>query len=66
MNAVEVVHTISGRTIKFRVVESSYTTKFTTSDWISVVCVILNIKGGQWQFNGYPFESFVDLFMTMK
>ncbi|GIX64536.1 RNA polymerase II accessory factor CDC73 [Babesia caballi] len=66
MNAVEVIHTIAGRNIKFRVVENSYTTKFTTSDWISVVCVILNVKGGQWQFNGYPFESFVDMFMTMK
>ncbi|GFE54576.1 RNA polymerase II accessory factor CDC73 [Babesia ovis] len=66
MNAVEVVHTIRGRPIKFRVVENSYTSKFTASDWISVVCVILNLKGGQWQFNGYPFESFVDMFMTMK
>ncbi|EDO06239.1 hypothetical protein BBOV_II002840 [Babesia bovis T2Bo] len=66
MNAVEVVHNICGRAIKFRVVESSYTSKFTTSDWISVVCVVLNVKGGQWQFKGYPFESLVDIFVTMK
>ncbi|ORM41424.1 Cell division control protein 73 [Babesia sp. Xinjiang] len=66
MNAVEVVHKICGRAIKFRVVENSYTTKFTTSDWISVVCVVLNAKGGQWQFNGYPFDSFVDMFLTIK
>ncbi|KAK1442694.1 Cdc73/Parafibromin domain containing protein [Babesia gibsoni] len=66
MNAVEVVHTIAGRNIKFRVVENSYTAKFSTADWISVVCVVLNVKGGRWQFSGYPFESFVDMFMTMK
>ncbi|KAK2198268.1 bifunctional Cell division control protein 73 [Babesia duncani] len=66
MNAIEIVHNIANKPVKFRVVENSYISKFTSTDWISVVCVILNIKGKRWQFQGYPFESFVDLFLTIK
>ncbi|AFZ81158.1 RNA pol II accessory factor, Cdc73 family domain-containing protein [Theileria equi strain WA] len=66
MNAIEIVHTIAKRPVKFRVVENSYVSRFTNADWVSVVCVVLNVKGERWQFHGYPFESFIDLFMTMK
>ncbi|UKK02586.2 hypothetical protein MACK_002679 [Theileria orientalis] len=66
MNGVEIVHTIGKKQIKFRVIENSYISRFTQSDWISVVCVVLNVKGEKWQFNGYPFESFIDLFLTLK
>ncbi|UKJ89590.1 hypothetical protein MACJ_002841 [Theileria orientalis] len=66
MNGVEIVHTIGKKPIKFRVIENSYISRFTQSDWVSVVCVVLNVKGEKWQFNGYPFESFIDLFLTLK
>uniref|UniRef100_A0A3B0MXL9 RNA pol II accessory factor, Cdc73 family, putative n=1 Tax=Theileria annulata TaxID=5874 RepID=A0A3B0MXL9_THEAN len=66
MNAVEIVHTVGKKQVKFRVVENSYVSRFTNHDWVSVVCVVLNVKGERWQFNNYPFESFIDMFMTLK
>ncbi|EAN31654.2 RNA pol II accessory factor Cdc73 family protein [Theileria parva strain Muguga] len=66
MNAVEIVHTVGKKPVKFRVVENSYVSRFTNHDWVSVVCVVLNVKGERWQFNNYPFESFIDMFMTLK
>ncbi|SIO73826.1 conserved Plasmodium protein, unknown function [Babesia microti strain RI] len=66
MNAIELVHKIGGKQIRFRIIENSYISRMSQSDWVSIVCVIINPKGGRWQFKGYPFENIVNLFTTLK
>merc|ERR1711972_939078 len=37
---------------------------FTKAQWMRVVCVVTD--GTDWQLKGWPFESIVDLFTTVK
>ena len=59
---VEVVRTVNGKRWTFEVRDS--TKGFTKGQWKRVVAVITD--GADWQFKGWPFETLVDLFCTVK
>jgi len=59
---VEIVRNISGKMWTFEVRDS--VKSFTKAQWLRVVAVVTD--GTDWQFKGWPFESIVDLFATMK
>jgi hypothetical protein len=61
-NSIEVTHTIHGKDMTFRIVDS--TNKFTTSDWKMTVAVF--VDGTEWQFKSWPFQTFAELFATIK
>jgi len=59
---VEVLRNINGRMWKFQVRDSAK--NFTKAQWLRTVCVVTD--GSDWQFKGWPFETIVDLFSTVK
>jgi hypothetical protein len=59
---VEVTRNISGKMWTFEVRDSA--AKFTKTQWLRTVLVISD--GNEWQFKGWPFESVVDLFTTIR
>lgn len=59
---VEVVRNIRGKQWTFEVRDS--TKGFTKSQWLRVVAVVTD--GFDWQFTGWPFETIVDLFATVR
>lgn len=59
---VEIVRNIGGRLWTFEVRDT--TKNFTKSHWLRVVAVITD--GTDWQLKGWPFETTVDLFTTIK
>jgi len=58
----EITRHICGTKMTFRIKDS--TKSFSKSDWLRTVAVI--VDGKTWQFKGWPFESHIDLFTTMK
>lgn len=62
MENVEVCRNINGKEWTFQVRDS--TKGFTKQEWLRVVCVITD--GNDWQFKGWPFETIVDMFTTVK
>eukprot|EP00746_Dinoflagellata_sp_MGD_P020613 gnl/MRDRNA2_/MRDRNA2_148039_c0_seq1.p1 gnl/MRDRNA2_/MRDRNA2_148039_c0~~gnl/MRDRNA2_/MRDRNA2_148039_c0_seq1.p1 ORF type:complete len:398 (+),score=67.83 gnl/MRDRNA2_/MRDRNA2_148039_c0_seq1:96-1289(+) len=58
----KITRNMCGKEITFRI--KDYTKGFTKSDWLATVAVI--VDGKLWQFKGWPFESYIDLFTTMK
>lgn len=59
---VEVVRNVAGRMWTFEVRDTAK--NFTKAQWLRVVAVITD--GSNWQFKGWPFETVVDLFTTVK
>jgi hypothetical protein len=59
---VQIKRNIGGKQWTFEVRDSA--TKFTKSQWMRTVGVVCD--GTDWQFKGWPFESHVDIFATMK
>lgn len=59
---VEFTKSIGGEELTFRVVDS--TAKFDKKDWKSCVAVV--VDGKEWQFRGWPFQSFGQLFNAIK
>merc|ERR1712086_564762 len=60
--SVEVSRNIGGKLWTFEIRDSA--NKFTKAQWLRTVAVITD--GTDWQFKGWPFESVVDMFSTMK
>lgn len=60
--SVEVCRNIRGKQWTFQVRDT--TKGFSKKDWLRVVCVITD--GNDWQFKGWPFETIVDMFTTVK
>lgn len=59
---VYVNRSLGGRMWTFQVVDTPRT--FTKGQWLRVVAVITDAS--DWQFKGWPFESLVDLFTSVK
>lgn len=59
---VEVVRHVGDHMWKFEVRDN--TKNFTKAEWIRTVMVLSD--GSDWQFKGWPFETIVDLFATIK
>jgi len=59
---VEIVRNVMGKMWTFEVRDS--VKSFTKAQWLRVVCVVTD--GTDWQFKGWPFETIVDLFTTVK
>jgi len=59
---VEVTRTINGKPLNFEVMDSIK--NFTKAQWLRTCAVVTD--GKTWQFKGWPFESHIDLFTTMK
>jgi len=60
--SVQVKRNMGGKLWTFEVRDS--VSNFTKQQWLRTVLVITD--GMEWQFKGWPFESVVDLFCTMK
>lgn len=60
--SVDIVRNLQGRLWTFEARDS--TKGFTKNHWLRVVAVISD--GSDWQFKGWPFESIVDLFATVR
>lgn len=60
--SVEVKRNIGGKLWTFEVRDS--TKNFTKNQWLRTVLVITD--GNEWQFKNWPFETVVDLFVTMR
>lgn len=60
--SIEIVRNIGGKMWTFEVRDS--VKGFTKAQWLRVVVCVTD--GTDWQFKGWPFESIVDLFSTMK
>ncbi|KAF8822460.1 Rna polymerase II accessory factor CDC73 [Cardiosporidium cionae] len=61
--AITIDHFFKGKNRKFQVIESRYASRFQAKEWNSVVAVLLH--GGRWQFHGWPFSNFTDLFLSV-
>jgi len=59
---VEIVRNVMGKMWTFEVRDS--VKSFTKAQWLRVVAVVTD--GTDWQFKGWPFETIVDLFHTVK
>mmetsp|Transcript_11689 Transcript_11689/g.26658 ORF Transcript_11689/g.26658 Transcript_11689/m.26658 type:complete len:416 (+) Transcript_11689:64-1311(+) len=59
---VEIVRNVMGKMWTFEVRDS--VKGFTKAQWLRVVAVVTD--GTDWQFKGWPFETIVDLFTTVK
>lgn len=59
---VDIVRNVNDRLWTFEVRDS--TKNFTKNDWVRVVAVVTD--GSFWQFKGWPFETIVDMFNTVK
>merc|ERR1712151_1137264 len=59
---VEIVRNVLGKQWTFEVRDSAKS--FTKAQWLRVVAVITD--GSDWQFKGWPFETIVDLFSTVR
>jgi len=60
--SVDILRNVQGRMWTFEVRDS--TKGFTKGHWLRVAAVISD--GSDWQFKGWPFESIVDLFNTVR
>lgn len=62
MEYVDLVRNVQGRMWTFEVRDTAK--NFTKAQWLRVVAVVAD--GSEWQFTGWPFETVVDLFTTVK
>jgi len=60
--SIQVKRNMGGKLWTFEVRDS--VANFTKNQWLRTVLVITD--GNEWQFKGWPFESVVDLFVTMR
>jgi len=60
--SVQVARNLGGKLWTFEIRDSA--AKFTKAEWKRTVCVVCD--GSDWQFKGWPFESTVDLFTTVR
>eukprot|EP01071_Lankesteria_metandrocarpae_P006265 Lankesteria_metandrocarpae@DN4298_c0_g1_i1.p1 len=61
---LEVARVIRGKTLKFRLLPSSELYKLSGDRWRAVVAVVAS--GADWQFKGWPFKTFYDVFRTLR
>jgi len=62
MEYVDLVRNVHGKMWTFEVRDSAK--NFTKAQWLRVVAVVAD--GSEWQFTGWPFETVVDLFTTIR
>lgn len=66
---VSVRRQIAGRQFTFRAMDCTYTSRFSPADWLAVVAVFVcasSADKAKWQFNGWPFNSCIELFQTYR